>query len=102
MVWENSRESRPSYMLESRTVSFCISELVAVHEEAFQLLCDLPWHGGAVWRLAGTRIAWLNPLLLAMLTILILGISSARFAIIVCTPPAPWLLNSAFFFQMSF
>eukprot|EP00434_Breviolum_minutum_P026102 symbB.v1.2.023078.t1/scaffold2054.1/size90980/3 len=57
-------------------------------DEAFQLLCDLPWHGRAIWRLAGTRIAWLNPLLLAVLTVLILGISSARFAIIVCTPPA--------------
>jgi len=57
-------------------------------DEAFQLLCDLPWHGRAIWRLAGTRIAWLNPLLLAGLTVLLLGISSARFAIIVCTPPA--------------
>ena len=57
-------------------------------DDAFQLLCDLPWHGRAVWRLAGTRIAWLNPLLLALLTFLILGTSSARFAVIVCTPPA--------------
>jgi len=57
-------------------------------DETFQWICDLPWHGRAIWRLAGTRIAWLNPLLLAMLTFAILGISSARFAIIVCAPPA--------------
>lgn len=91
------KHSCPCYMLECRIVSSCISGLVSVHEEAFQLLCDLPWHGRAIWRLAGARIAWLNPLLLAMLTVLILGISSARFAIIVCAPPAPWLLKPASF-----
>lgn len=57
-------------------------------DETFQWIRDLPWHGRAIWRLAGTRVAWLNPLLLATLTLVILGISSARFAIIVCTPPA--------------
>ena len=101
MAWGNSRVHVTCWSAVTASF-FCISGLVAVHEETFQWIRDLPWHGRAIWKLAGTRVAWLNPLLLAMLTCLILGVSSARFAIIVCTPPAPWLLNSASFSDVVF
>lgn len=65
----------------------------ADYADSFQLFRDLPWHGQTIYRLTGTRVAWLNPLLLLLMVLVIVGVSSARFAIILCTPPASWQLK---------
>lgn len=64
--------------------------------DTFELYRDLGWHGHAIFKLTGSRVALLNPLFLLFMIVFIVGVSSARFAITLCTPPAPGLTKCFF------
>eukprot|EP00971_Amphidinium_carterae_P175989 3488601-Amphidinium_carterae.1 len=54
---------------------------------SFRVIRDLTWHGRIVYKLSGSKVALINPLLIVFLLWAVIGVSALRLTGVMCLPP---------------
>eukprot|EP00971_Amphidinium_carterae_P085390 1689123-Amphidinium_carterae.1 len=73
---------------------FRIALQASQRHHSFRVFRDLTWHGRIVYKLSGSKVALINPLLVVFLLWAVIGVSALRLTVVMCLPPKLRSLSS--------